>query len=96
MKDSRRTWVKYLLPQRRSHLSLFFQRLDFPLQGHDRTLLVCFDLLLDIFDPRQRPVDPPELDLIEKPLEPGGLLVETYLPQLAEESDLILFLPLSI
>ena len=73
-------------------LALFLHRAQFPFQGSDRLFLVRFDLPFDVFDPCQRPVDPPELDLIEKPLEPGGPLTGLCLCQLAEETDLILLL----
>src|SRR5574341_732200 len=78
--------------QCRPHLPLLLYRVDFPFQVSNRPFLVRFDLLLGAFDPCQRPVDPPELDLIEKPLEPGGPLTGLCLCQLAEETDLILLL----
>src|SRR5688572_1494223 len=60
--------------QRRPHFSLFLYRVNFRFQGGDGLFLVPFDLPLAALVPCKRPVEPPELDLIEKPPEPGGSL----------------------
>src|SRR5215207_7260880 len=76
------------LPEHRPHLPFLLQRLYLPFQCSDRRFLMRFDLPLDVVDPSQRPVDAPELDLIENPLEPGRPLPRLCLCQRTEESDL--------